>query len=529
MNKFNYKYLTPFKWFVIENFPFIEADFDAITEWQLFEKLGNEINKIINSQNQVGTEMEILSNAFIELQNYVNNYFDNLDLQEEVDTKLNEMAESGELTDIIAQYLQLQGLLCYNTKNDMKNAENLANGSFAKTYGTTTYNDGDGYFYKIRELLNTDLIDDENIIALANYPTLIAEKINSYLDNDIDNLQEQINQLKNRKFIFIGDSYNTNDTPQGGTQITPWGTLVAQYLGLSQTDYFNSGVSGAGWCVPSNTFLDQLEALDTDIENKEEITDIFVLGGINDNPYTLENIYQGIIDFADYAKTNYPNAMVTIGLISWTKYLDGKIKLAQKLQYYNNSSIKTNMRIITNAHNWYHIIGYSQDDGHPNLSGSTAIAYNLANYIKGGVCEQQAYYEGTIYKDNNNIAITSDTVGTLKQALINNNVYLLFNFNLLTLGSNSIEPSTSQVHTLGSFDNQFINVDSDFPITTGYVWGYDATRGKYVNMQFTLFINGNLLKIKFYNVNETSGTVAHNFTVLDFQKLPPIVLPTILT
>lgn len=203
MNKFNYKYLTPFKWFVIENFPFIEADFDAITEWQLFEKLGNEINKIINSQNQVGSEMEILSNAFIELQNYVNNYLDNLDIQEEVNNKLNEMAESGQLSEIIAQYLQLQGLLCYNTKAELKNAENLENGSFTKTFGTNEYNDGYGNLYKIRTLLNTDIIDDENILALINYPTLIAEKIpNNYItdiQSDITDIEEDIEELKNKK------------------------------------------------------------------------------------------------------------------------------------------------------------------------------------------------------------------------------------------------------------------------------------------------------------------------------------------
>ena len=28
---FDYKNLSPFKWFVLENFPFIEADFDAFT------------------------------------------------------------------------------------------------------------------------------------------------------------------------------------------------------------------------------------------------------------------------------------------------------------------------------------------------------------------------------------------------------------------------------------------------------------------------------------------------------------------
>lgn len=95
MNNFEYKNLTPFKWFVLENFPFIEADFDALTEWQLFCKLGKEINKIITSENTLGTQVESVTNAFIELQNYVNNYFDNLDVQEEINNKLNEMAQSG--------------------------------------------------------------------------------------------------------------------------------------------------------------------------------------------------------------------------------------------------------------------------------------------------------------------------------------------------------------------------------------------------------------------------------------------------
>ena len=103
MNKFEYKNLTPFKWFVLENFPFIEGDFDALTEWQLFCKLGKEMNKIINNENTLGTQVENVTNAFIELQNYINNYFDNLDVQNEINNKLNEMAEDGSLSNIINQ------------------------------------------------------------------------------------------------------------------------------------------------------------------------------------------------------------------------------------------------------------------------------------------------------------------------------------------------------------------------------------------------------------------------------------------
>ena len=81
---FNYIKLTPFKWFVLENFPFIEADFDALTEWQLFQKLGREMNKIINSENTLGNQVVNLTNAFNNLQDYVNNYFTNLDVQKKI-------------------------------------------------------------------------------------------------------------------------------------------------------------------------------------------------------------------------------------------------------------------------------------------------------------------------------------------------------------------------------------------------------------------------------------------------------------
>jgi hypothetical protein len=170
MNKnYDYKRLTPFKWFVLQNFPFIDEDFDAITNYQLFCKLGEEINKLIESMNLAGEQVE-------ELTNYVNNFFDNLDVQDEINNKLDEMAESGQLTDIIAQYLQLAGLLCFNTVADMKNATNLINGSFAKTLGYHFLNDGGTAIYKIRTVTNEDIIDEGSVIAL-NDNTLIAELI----------------------------------------------------------------------------------------------------------------------------------------------------------------------------------------------------------------------------------------------------------------------------------------------------------------------------------------------------------------
>lgn len=170
MSEYNYKKLYPFKWFVLQNFPFIEADFDAITNWQLLCKLGEELNKLITATNGIGEQVESLTD-------YVNHYFDNLDVQEEINNKLDDMAEQGTLQEIIDNYLQLKSLLCYDTVADMKSATNLIEGSYAKTLGFYSLNDGGGAYYKIRAVTNEDSVNEMNLIAITSDDTLIAELV----------------------------------------------------------------------------------------------------------------------------------------------------------------------------------------------------------------------------------------------------------------------------------------------------------------------------------------------------------------
>ena len=101
-------------------------------------------NTIIPTINNNGLAVEELQDKYIELKNYVDNYFTNLDVQQEINNKLDEMAQSGELTDIIAQYLGLAGVLSFNTSADMKHATNLVNGSTCRTLRFHEINDGGG-------------------------------------------------------------------------------------------------------------------------------------------------------------------------------------------------------------------------------------------------------------------------------------------------------------------------------------------------------------------------------------------------
>ena len=166
--------LTPFKMQVLQTFPFIDADFDAITNYELLCKVVEYLNITVDNVN-------LLDSEYKDLYDYVHDYFDNLDVQEEINNKLDDMAESGQLTDIIAQYLGLAGVLAFNTLSDMKEATNLVNGSTAKTLGYHSLNDGGMSTYKIRTITNQDVVDEMTLIALNN-ENLVAELI---IDNEI--------------------------------------------------------------------------------------------------------------------------------------------------------------------------------------------------------------------------------------------------------------------------------------------------------------------------------------------------------
>ena len=141
---------------------------------------------VIPTINQNGEAVEELQALYIELNSYVTNYFNNLDVQEEINNKLDEMAEEGTLDEIIAEYIKLKGQLVYNSVAEMKIATNLYNGSFAKTYGFRSYNDGGGALYKVRNITNNDVVDEMTIIALSDN-NLIAELI---IENETINLKQ---------------------------------------------------------------------------------------------------------------------------------------------------------------------------------------------------------------------------------------------------------------------------------------------------------------------------------------------------
>lgn len=112
---------------------------------------------------------------FDTLYNYVHDYFDNLDVQEEIDHKLDELLDQGVLQEIIVSYVQTNVVWTFDTVADMKQATNLIAGSYAQTYGYSSVNDGGKAKYKIRAITGDDTVDNMTIISIS--PTLVAELI----------------------------------------------------------------------------------------------------------------------------------------------------------------------------------------------------------------------------------------------------------------------------------------------------------------------------------------------------------------
>ena len=158
-------------------------DRESGTVLQQVARMYHKVNQLIRNFNGLSKEtretVEEYILKFTELKDFVDDYFANLDVQEEVNNKLDDMADDGTLQEIITEYIQANTAWCFDTVADMKLATNFINGSYAQTLGFHSVNDGGNALYRIRTITNADVVDEAKIIALDD-DALIAELIPTY-------------------------------------------------------------------------------------------------------------------------------------------------------------------------------------------------------------------------------------------------------------------------------------------------------------------------------------------------------------
>lgn len=202
-------------------------DKESGTALQQTARMYDRVNMLIRMFNKLSKNtketVEEYIDKFNELHDYVHDYFDNLDVQEEINNKLDDMAEQGVLQEIIAEYIQANVAWDFDTVAQMKTAENFVDGSYAETLGFHSINDGGGALYKIRAITNEDVIDEMTILSLDNDDliaelvipeTVTPEILGAYGDGSHDDtivLQKLFTSFKN---IEMNKSYLISDTLQ---------------------------------------------------------------------------------------------------------------------------------------------------------------------------------------------------------------------------------------------------------------------------------------------------------------------------
>ena len=128
-------------------------DKESGTVLQQTARMYDRVNMLIRMFNKLSKEtketVEEYINKFNELHDYVHDYFDNLDVQEEINNKLDDMTEAGTLQEIITEYIQSNVEWTFDSVADMKASTNLIAGSYATTLGYYSANDGGQSVYKV--------------------------------------------------------------------------------------------------------------------------------------------------------------------------------------------------------------------------------------------------------------------------------------------------------------------------------------------------------------------------------------------
>lgn len=213
----------------------------------LIKYLQETVIPTINNNAEAVSELQEL---FLKLQDYVNHYFDSLNIQNEINNKLDQMYEDGTLQDSILKYIFTTKI--YNTALEMiADIDNIVIGQRVMTLGYNEINDGGNATYII-----TDTEDPDEFQLPINENTygnvvIFDDKINvkqlGVVGDGITDHSEIINKILSvKKDDFIKIEFNEDEVYLLQQEILLYsnthinlnnGTIKSCYNGNSESEY----------------------------------------------------------------------------------------------------------------------------------------------------------------------------------------------------------------------------------------------------------------------------------------------------
>lgn len=228
-------------------------------------------------------------------------------------------------------------------------------------------------------------------VATGLYNEQINEMLNAFndLEEDFDNFKDDVNeQIENinaRKVIFIGDSYC------GVFGTYPKGIYTCFINTTKLTDNVNcwlyaiggAGFAGAGMGKTFGDLLDDALAAHTD--DAEEITDVFICGGANDVSEETADINAGKDAAFAFVRTNFPNAILHVAMVSGFIDPADRKPLMNKVRYVYYYDLPNRwVKIIANAHFPMMLMSNFTDNVHPTGNACKQMGLVLADHFFTG-------------------------------------------------------------------------------------------------------------------------------------------------
>lgn len=414
-------------------------------------------NTIIPTVNNNANAVAELQTLYEELRTYVNSYFTNLDVQEEINNKLDAMVEDGTLTTLISNYVQPlideQNENITNFKNSVNSTidnfdrrlTSVASGSpqavssisdmtdTSKTYVLTS--DGYWYYYNGTSWVQGGLYQS----------TQVADNTITYnkLDNELkEDLKPSTNILSSKwisgKYIDTNGAEETvNSTSYIEIPVTPFDEYKIDILYL--TSVF--GTQNVVYMFKNNdTIISFKKGNEVTIDENNRFKEVIEV------PYNANKLI--VNAYAEY--TNF--RVNTSNILKIEKYVVNNIKkdqLSEKLQsifndqyetvtptlYVNNAYIATDDVV---AYNGYNVYSYDVQPGekykitskqlynnpilyfgNPNAEMTRTLNDNpytfqsIDEFIRGESGEQFTDYEFTIPPYCNKIYMSATSLSTL--------------------------------------------------------------------------------------------------------------------
>nr|DAQ82895.1 MAG TPA: hypothetical protein [Caudoviricetes sp.] len=245
----DYTNQKPFRFWCQKVLPLVYDD--SISYYELLNKVVHYLNNVIKDVSAMGGNINDLLDAFIKLQNYVNYYFDNLDIQSEVNNIIDRMIKDGTFSAL------------FGTADTVDMMQNTL-------YSVGRFVTTEGYYYKGDGGNNTYITTAESVNDL------------SIKSKKVDNLYFTAVEIFNaKKFDGTGSNIQTNDRGSASINILRYGckkypTENGEYPESTEisneydcSSILNSLLSyGLSLFIPNGTFIctHSLYALEINLE-----------------------------------------------------------------------------------------------------------------------------------------------------------------------------------------------------------------------------------------------------------------------